>query len=90
MWAGMELPLPFGLSLSGHCVAGRTAADLGQGVAVVARQVLSEVVLEGILASGGQIAAMCDGELVADVAVGETGWGEKLTPHHTSPCSGGS
>ena len=54
----MALPLPFGLSLSGHCVAGRTAADLGHGVAVVSRQVLSEVVREGIFASGGQIAVV--------------------------------
>ncbi len=78
----MELPLLSGSSLSGHRVAGLTAADLGHGVTGFARQVLSEVVREGIFASGGQIAAMCDGELVADVAVGETGWGEKLTSDH--------
>ena len=63
-------------------MADRVVADLGHEVAEVARQVLAEVVREGIFASGGQVAAVCDGELVADVAVGETGWGEKLTSGH--------
>ena len=58
------------------------AGDIGHGVAGVASEVLSGVVGEGIFASGGQVAVVCEGVLVADVAVGETGWGEGLCSGH--------
>ena len=77
----MERPLLCGSSLSGFRVEERTAA-LGRGVGEVAGRVLSEVAGERIFASGGQLSVMRDGELIVDVAVGETGWGEELSSGH--------
>ncbi len=49
-------------------------------VLLAVKNTLGQIVNDGIFALGGQVAVVCDGELIVDLALGESGSRKVLSP----------